>query len=180
MSPGLGRAGAPHRKVSSSGRPGWTRRQGCALESRWAPRQKLPSLQAPTHSSLRCLAGSRLRTWAWRVAICFSRFRLASSSSSSCSFKEFFSSSTCFSLVLRLSFCRFSSCRSSYSENREGRGSGPAASGPRGPHTLGGRGERSLGFRGQPAKTWQGAGRTQRARGCRGGCSETKTQKPGR
>lgn len=66
--------------------------------------------------------GSWLRTWAWRVAICFSRFRLASSSSSSCSLKEFFSSSTCFSFVLRLSFCRFSSCSSSYSEDTQCQG----------------------------------------------------------
>lgn len=62
----------------------------------------------------------RYRTWAWRVAICFSRFRLASSSSSSCSLKEFFSSSICFSLVLRLSFCRFSSWSSSYTKDKGG------------------------------------------------------------
>lgn len=53
-------------------------------------------------------------TCCWRTEICFSRFLFASSSSSSCSFKAFFSSSVCFSLVLKLSFRRVSSCSSSY------------------------------------------------------------------
>lgn len=70
-------------------------------------------------------------TWAWSVAICFSKLRLASSSSSSCSLKEFFSSSICLSLVLRLSFCRFSSWSNSYSRGQRGRSGGAGA--PRNP-----------------------------------------------
>lgn len=94
---------------------GWPNGQGCPAVPRPVPGQQLPSLQSR--------AGSPgLQTWAWRVAICFSRLCLASSSSSSCSRKEFFSSSTCLSLVLRLSFCRFSSCSSSYSQVERGVG----------------------------------------------------------
>lgn len=70
-----------------------------------------------TFSQRHWFRGCRLCTCCWRTEICFSRFLLASSSSSSCSLRPFFSSSICFSLVLRLSLRRVSSCRSSYKAN---------------------------------------------------------------
>lgn len=53
-------------------------------------------------------------TWAWRVRICFSRFLRASSSSSCCSWRVFLSSSSWRRRLLRLSFWRVSSWRSSW------------------------------------------------------------------
>ena len=52
-------------------------------------------------------------TWACRANTCFSRFFLASSSSSCCSWRLFFSSSSCRIRLLRFSFWRVSSWRSS-------------------------------------------------------------------
>ena len=55
---------------------------------------------------------------------------------------------------------------------------GHAVSGPRGPHTLKGRDELVPRFGGQPAKTWRGGGRTQRACRRRGGPSVPGEQRP--
>lgn len=142
------------------------------------PRRTLPSLQTPSQlpsprGAAGHPAGGRYPTWAWRVAICFSRFRLASSSSSSCSLKEFFSSSICFSLVLRLSFCRFSSWSSSYTETRGAPGLRARASRAPHPPQEGGAGPSNLedscyrpGWRGAGGKRGR---RTQRPCGCWGG-----------
>lgn len=77
--------------------------------------QDRPTFMLPLKSH--CFMGCRFCTCCWRIEICFSMFLFVSSSSSSCSLKLFFSSSICFSLVLRLSFRRVSSCSSSYKAN---------------------------------------------------------------
>lgn len=60
---------------------------------------------------------SWLLTWDCRAITCFSKFFLASSSSSCWSCRLFFSSSNCRILLLKFSFWRVSSCNSSCYRN---------------------------------------------------------------